>query len=364
MRVSIITLHRVFNYGSVLQTYATQKMFEKAGFDAEIIDYIPLSWQTGSLLRNAEKKSNAVKTCIYRFFRFFSILLKELTFWGFLKRNIRMTGKYRSIAELKNAPPDADVYCTGSDQVWNKKYCGIDKAFYLRFGDASIPKIAYSASFGATELEDGEKDVVKEYLNDYRLISVREDSAVKILEDMGMDGQVLIDPTLQISAAEWREIAAPKMIKRPYLLLMLLYNEDNNATSIARRIADEKKLGLVKLSWDMIKPKTVDRLMTHRTPREFLSLFCNADYVVTNSFHGLAFSINFNRQFTVIKRNEFNSRIESLLRLTGLCERLTDMDVDMNIVNKKIDYTQVNGILESEREKAADFLQAIKGIGV
>ena len=135
------------------------------------------------------------------------------------------------------------------------------------------------------------------------------------------------------------------------MILMLLYNEDNNATEYARKIADEKGLKLVKISWELKKPPLVDILMTHRKPEDFLSLFYYADYVVTNSFHGLAFSINLNKQFSVIKRNEFNSRIDSLLEFTGLTERMVDYNLDMSIVDKVIDYNKVNDILNNERIK-------------
>ena len=177
---------------------------------------------------------------------------------------------------------------------------------------------------------------------------------------MGYNSEWIIDPTLQLKKEEWLGIASPRLVKERYLILMLLYNEDNGATEYAREIADKKGLKLIKLSWELIKPHKVDRLLTHRSPQDFLSLFFYADFVVTNSFHGLAFSINFNRQFVMVPRNEFNSRIESLLRLTGLENRLVNTTEQAIQVSKEIiDYNMVNKKIEMERTKANEFVERI-----
>lgn len=158
-------------------------------------------------------------------------------------------------------------------------------------------------------------------------------------------------------------LASPRMVKQPYLILMLLYNEDNHATEYARKIADKKGLKLVKISWEMKKPVLVDKLFTHRSPADFLSLFANADFVVTNSFHGLAFSINLERDFVVVPRNEFNSRIESLLTLTGLQNRLVSTsETAMLESEKSINYEAVNERLSVEREKANEYIESLRNL--
>lgn len=356
-KISVITLHRVFNYGSVLQAYATQEILKKHNVIPEIIDYIPKNWQTKHLLFNISKKNGFVKDSIYMLLRAGSVFFKQKTLWRFLKTKLSMTKPYKSYEELCENPPAADIYCTGSDQVWNSGYCNMDKSFFLQFGDKNIKRIAYAASIGAKALDLAEERIVSGYLKDYSHISVREDSAVNILEKMGYNSTCIIDPTLQLEKEKWISLASKRLIKEKYLILMLLYNEDNNATQIARKIADEKGLKLVKISWEMIKPKNVDILMTHRSAEDFISLFYHADFVVTNSFHGLAFSINLNKQFLAIKRNEYNSRIENLLKLTGLEERLVHMDYDKEITEKIIDYAPVNKILDCERKKADSFLE-------
>ena len=349
MKISIITLHKVFNYGSVFQAYATKLFFERLGHETEIIDYLPLRWQNKALFWEIPESRGFIRDSIYLVLRSVSVLIKKKTLWSFLKKYVVLTKTYKSFEELNEKCPRADVYCTGSDQVWNSEYCGIDKAFYLRFTKGNTKKISFAASIGKTQLPKAEVDSIKEYLSDYSFITVRESSAVKLLKDMGIRSELILDPTLQIEKEHWISLASKRLIKDRYLILMLLYNEDNNATEYARKIADEKGLKLVKISWELKKPPHVDVLMTHRKPEEFISLLYFADYVVTNSFHGLAFSINLNKQFSVIKRNEFNSRIDSLLEITGLTERMIDYDFDMRVVDKAIDYNKVNNILNEER---------------
>lgn len=360
MKISLITLHRVFNYGSVLQTYASQKVFEDAGCEVEVVDYITEQRTNrrifGSVPDNIKK--DIVHRGIYLFMKSFSVLLKKKTFGGFLKKNIHLTKKkYITVEDIIQNLPKADVYVTGSDQVWNSQYNeGVDRGFFLEYAPANKKKIAYVASFGKTRLDEFEKELTKKYLKKYDAISVREDAAVHIVEQLGYMATCLIDPTLQVKKESWIRIASKRLIKKKYLILMLLYNEDNGATKYARKIADEKGLELVKISWELKKPELVDTLMTHRSPQDFLSLFYYADFVVTNSFHGLAFSINFNKQFIVVPRNEFNSRIESLLKLVGLADRLVSKPEEIKISNQEIQYKEVNRLLDIERERANSFI--------
>ena len=365
-KVCVITLHRLFNYGSILQAYATQKIFQKHDCEVEIIDYITEQRTNKKLFFSTPTNFNAgiLKKGAYFCFKSISVIIKKLTFGSFLKKNCNLTKeKYISFNDLNNNPPVADIYVTGSDQVWNSKYNeGIDKGFFLEFIPKHKKAISFVSSFGKTKLDDDEKDITQKYLKKYSYLSVREDAAQNIIQKLGYSCEWLLDPTLQLDKNEWHEVASPRIINEKYLILMLLYNEDNGATEYARKIADAKGLKLVKISWELIKPKMVDILMTHRSPQDFLSLFYYADFVVTNSFHGLAFSINFNKQFILVRRSEFNSRMESLLRLTGLIDRIiNDENCVLELANKNIDYTSINEKLDEERKKADIFIKRAIG---
>lgn len=364
MKAAIITLHRVYNYGSALQAYATQTVFEKAGYEAVVIDYITAQRTKKQIMKTAAAGSNtSMSSFVYTFFKFFSVFLKEMTFGKFVKKNLHLTKQYITTDDLEKDPPQADIYVTGSDQTWNSQYNGgVDRGFFLTFAPKDKAKVSFVASFGKTHLNETEVAETKPFIDQYNKLSVREDSALNVLHQLGRDdGVQLIDPTLQLTKEEWLKIASPRLVKQPYLILMLLYNEDNHATEYARRIADEKGLRLVKISWEMKKPPMVDQLFTHRSPADFVSLFANADFVVTNSFHGLAFSINLERDFVVVPRNEFNSRIESLLTLTGLQERLVSTaDTALEESEKPIDYGKVNTQLAEERQKAKRYIESLR----
>ena len=361
MKVAIVTLHRVYNYGSALQAYATQKIFEKNGCEAVVIDYItPQRTKKRILKSTGGKNISAIKKGPYYVAKTFSILLKEFTFGKFVKKNLKLTKKYITAEDLDKDPPIADLYVTGSDQTWNSDYNqGVDRGFFLDFLPEDAKRISFVASFGKKELAEEEIELTKKYINRYSALSVRESYAADILKGLGREDAIqLIDPTLQIDKKDWLEIASKRLVKKPYLILMLLYNEDNHATEYARKIADEKGLELVKISWDLKCPPMVDKLMTHRYPSDFLSLFHHADFVVTNSFHGLAFSINLEKQFVVVPRNEYNSRIESLLNLFNIKERMvSSMESALEMSNKQIQYEKLKPILDGERKKAEDFIK-------
>lgn len=356
MKVSIITLHRVFNYGSVLQAYATQRIFEELGYKAEIIDYITEQRTNKRLYLGIPKhiSNNPIKVLAYIPAHSLSVILKKITFGSFLKRLNLTHEKYISYKDLKSNPPKADYYIAGSDQIWNSQYNeGVDGGFFLGFTNGM--KISFASSFGKEKLDEWEIRKTKKYLSQFSAISVREDSAKQIVSQLGFSSECIIDPTLQISGKHWAKLASKRLIKDKYIILMLLYQEDNGATEYAAKLAKKMNAKLVKISWEIKKPKDVDILMTHRSPADFLSLFYYADYVVTNSFHGLAFSINFNKQFSIFPRNEFNSRIDSLLRLTDLQNRMVHNPKNV-VIMPRINYSIVNGRLQEERNKARSFI--------
>lgn len=360
-KIAIVTLHRVYNYGSALQAYATQKVFEKAGHEAVVVDYITPLRTKKKLYWSGGSTASRLKRMAYRVGKAGSIFLKEMTFGRFVNKQLNLTKQYIAAEDLEKDPPMADIYVTGSDQTWNSDYNGgVDRGFFLDFIPEDKKRIAFAASFGKEVLDEDEISATKRYIDRYSHLSVREDSATEILRGLGRNDAVqILDPTLQLTKEEWLPMASKRLIKDKYIVLMLLYNEDNNATDYARKLADKMGLKLVKLSWESKKPAEADVLMTHRSPADFLSLFHYAEFVVTNSFHGLAFSVNLEKQFVVVPRNAYNSRIDSLLRLCGLTERLVHNQEEVyDCAGRKIDYETVRPILCREREKAKEFIQS------
>lgn len=361
MKVSIITIHRVLNYGTVLQAFATQELIKDLGCEVEIIDYITevrglkniFLWYPESL------KHSKLKKIMYILSRFPANLLKNISFSKFISEHYILTKqKYYTINDIKQNPPLSDVYLVGSDQVWNSKYNQmIDRGFFLDFGDTNVKRISFASSFGVSELEKNEFIETKKLLSNFNSISVREDTGVKIINNMGYDADLVLDPTLMLNSEKWSSYIKDKKIKRRYVLLFTLYNEDNGATKYARQIADELGIEVIQLYWKPKKRPGVDRIAIYKSPFEFLRYIRDAEYVVTNSFHGVAFALDFNKQFITVARSEFNSRLESILRLCRLESRYISNKFDINEALSTIDYSSVNEILENERKNSLSYLK-------
>ena len=364
MKTSVITLHTVKNYGSVLQTYATQKEFERAGSFVEFVDYWRKDNLDDGLLRKVVTGSpfwgrNPFLRAAYAVIKFPSVRKQICVFDGFLKRYVHLSPRrYLSLEELKNDPPAADLYCTGSDQVWNSDWnAGIEKPYFLEYVPEGSKCIAYAASFGKEKLASKEKETIRPLLRKYTAMAMREQSGVRILDDMGFPGNIQIaDPTLVLEADEWKKLMSDRKIRQRYLLVYQL-NKNWEFDAYAKRLAKRMGLKLVRLAYDYHHVLKKGHLVCCPPVEEWISLFYYADFILTDSFHGTAFSINFNRQFAVVYPKKFSGRLSSVLKQTNLESRVVSNFNDISIVEQRIDYEPVNRFLSEERIRANRFLK-------
>lgn len=224
--------------------------------------------------------------------------------------------------------PKADVYVAGSDQIWNSHHNrGFnDRYFFAGFPD-STRKISLSSSFGVESLPEDEFVKVKDLLAQFEAISVREKSAQQLVASMGLNSTQLLDPTLMLDRFQWQEYMSKRIIKENYLLMYAPYNikDKKQLYEAARVIAQAKGLKVVTFSFDFRGEPHVDKTIKYANPGEFLSLMHYADYVITNSFHGTAFSINLNKQFWTFLPSGFGTRIRSIIELCGLMIELNPL---------------------------------------
>ena len=211
MKIKTITCHDVYNLGASLQAFALQNYLESDGHDVEVIDYKPcyLSnhyklWGVGN-----ERFHKPILWQLYNLAKFpgrVSALPRKKVFDEFTKKYLRLTKRYNSFEELRANPPEADVYVAGSDQIWNTTFNnGIDPAFYLNFGKAK--KISYAASFATEKLRKGTESFVKEMLDNFNGISVREESGINIIKSTGHNGIVVVDPVFLLSQDQWESVS-------------------------------------------------------------------------------------------------------------------------------------------------------------
>ena len=363
MKISVITLHRIFNYGSVFQSYATQKVLQDLGHTPEFVDYFPERITKkrifiGYSLMLHPTWPGKLK-CIIVYFPL--RLLNMIIFNRFVKRYLNVSPKkYYSLEELKKNPPEADIYMTGSDQVWNSYYNEyVDPVYFLDYAPEGKPRIAYAASFGKTKLDEQEMQQTKPYISKYKAISTREAQATEILKDLGFDhGVAVLDPTLLLQKQDWQKFVLPRKNKERYLLIYSILSYQQ-LLEYARAVAKALDLKIYLIGMGYWAEKQVDKTLRFRTPEQFISLFEHADYIITDSFHGTAFSINLNKPFICASPPSFNIRLINILEKTGLKNRMviSGEKFDLDNALSSIDYTCVNEKLNTEREKSIDFLK-------
>lgn len=364
MKVLITTIHRGYNYGSALQAFATQEAVKKIGHKPILLDYIPERIHFWKNLRTLCHGIVINKTIHHRYESLrglVHLLCVEFCFGRFFKRNVTMTRPFHRKDDIYHNHIDADVYMTGSDQVWNSFHNqGLDKVFFLDFAPANTKRIAYAASFGKNQLDDWEKEETKALLKRYQAISVRESQGLDILSDLSIQiGKHVLDPTLLLTKAEWLERCGKFNEKERYLLVYSVEPNIHQLIEYAQDIARRLSLKIFVADWGFKKYPGTDRLISNVSPLQLMNYFLHADFVVASSFHGTAFSVNANVPFITVSPRKFNSRVVSLLRLLHLENRIiTEGDqLDLDIIDKTIDYDTVNIILNKERNESLNFLK-------
>lgn len=357
MKIGLITLHAVKNYGSVLQTLATQELFRSYGHEVEIINYIREDCLDKNLM-NYWCGNNLIK----RIAMYPTLKRWEKVFNRFMQKNLNLTDKvYTYEEDFEGFSLDADMYCTGSDQVWNSGWNGgIEKLLFLSFVPEDKYKFAYSASFGKTLLSKTEIEATKPYIDQYNYISVREDSAKDILEKQYGYTRCchVVDPTLAYDGAFWRKYASASKIHGEYILIYNL-NRSKEFDKYAVKLSQKTGLPLVRLCTRYDQFYRPGKSVLVPDVFEFITLIDNARYVLTDSFHATAFSLNLNTEPLCVYPAEYSSRLESVLRMTNSLQKHVMNYDDFDVVNRKIDFVEVNRALEEQRSKIRGYLEMV-----
>ncbi len=358
MRIGVITCHRAFNYGAVLQTYALQKYLRNCKYEAEVIDYTP------QYIRKSYNK-NILKRIIRPVLRHHDFKKSNQVFGNFLREEVYLTEKrYYTYDELKENTPDFDVYITGSDQIWN---CNIengkDDAFFLRFTPKNREKMSYAASISMDEIPEEQKDRFRENLKDFDFISVREQTAIRLLEEIGIKNvERVLDPVYLLDIKDWNKIAQKSKLNLESDKYILAYGfkQQKDLYEYARKLANDRNCKIYSINTNFEdKFLDVDKYFYNATPYDFVNLVKNAQEVVTNSFHGLSFSIIYNKPVHQFKKSGTeNSRMIDLLTEINLSDRLV---VNNNLLTNKVDFLRTNDIIKELKNKSIDFLERCLG---
>ena len=364
LKISIITLHRAENYGSVLQAYALQRKLEELGCVAEILDYHPERYTNGGKLRRLKDKSsrfgNPLLLLLAKMLIYPSYIRKNRVFGAFLKKYLRLSSApFATNDEAIRLHMDADIFCTGSDQVWNSHWNeGVEKTLFLDFAPKGKLCFSYAASIGLSDISQDEKREVARLLDKYEYISLREDSGVDIVYGLGrQDAIQTLDPTLLIDKDEWAKMAEGVFDKK-YVLTYNLHH-DKRIDDYAALLARKHGLQIRNISYNWHDVVRKGHLDWCPNVERFLALIRNAEYVVADSFHATAFSIIFERPFVTITPEVASSRISSILNLLDIAERNIQAFNDTSIMESPIDYQDVKERLKQEQFRSIEFLKRV-----
>ena len=365
MKIDIITLHRAQNYGSVLQTLALQLKLESLGNEVHILDFYPERYTNRGLLKRLKNKSEKFKNplllLIAQILIYPSYLKKNHIFNTFIYKYINLKGKtFRTNEDAKEMIFDSDAYCTGSDQVWNSHWNeGVDKTLFLDFVPNDKLVFSYASSIGLSEIGNKESEEIKKLLHKYEYLSVREDTGVKILHNLGRTDTVQsLDPTMLLDKNEWEKYVEKRVKKKDYILTYNLHH-DSRIDRYADMLKQKYHLPVWNISYNWHDVIRKGHLCWCPPVERFLWLIKNANFVIADSFHATVFSIIFERPFVTITPDIASSRISSVLKLLGIEERNLSNFSDTSMIESPIDYVEVKRLLAYEKSKSFDYLKKV-----
>lgn len=361
MKIGIITFHNVVNYGGVLQCYALQQKLQEWGYDAEVIDYENEHFKRFYSPFYITKPF--VRKFMYMIYALPQKVIRRKRFADFVNENIKLSSEVYNKDTVSKTNSIYDVFITGSDQVWNLELTKMDRNYFLDFVHDK-KKVSYAASIGLSQLDDEMKLTYKELLESFSSISVREKSASEIIDNlMGKEVDVHIDPVLLLNKQEWSRICYEQQNRNEEEYIVVYKINKSKAYEAAEQLAKLKKLKVKVIQPDKTCKAGFEKYKV-ASPADFVTLFRNAKYVITDSFHGTVFSIIFQKQFAYFmdeRPKNRNSRIQNLLFNLKLEKRNFKEIQHVELIDETIDYISVENILNNERNRARNYLeQAIR----
>lgn len=362
--ILLTTLFSGYNFGSSLQAYATKSLIEELGYSSSLV-------ARKSLIKGRDFRIGKLIHIVTRTLLTFNMRTLKAYKKSYGKQFIGdAENKFDLFEEtflkpehltwkgLQNKAKKSRACIAGSDQIWDPTSLYVDPLYYLRFASQS-KRISFATSMGYDYVLDSNKKKIKKWLNEFNAISVREESGVKLIKDLcGRDVEQLLDPTLLINGDDWRKKLGIYPKEENYILAYFLDEPSSSAKKLICRLKEILNCDVVAIPYIHDDMSYADKTVASG-PIEFVNLVNNAQVVITDSFHGTAFSVNLHTPFYVFNRNNTSvrsqqTRISSLLDLLNLKERF---EPHQEIKDIDVDFSSVDRILNSERKKASDFLK-------
>lgn len=344
MKIAILTFHWATNYGAVLQAYALQHYLTQLGNEVEIINYYPSKYKKSYFNALITKRINKIHKRLIE-------VKKEKKIDSFRKKHLNITEYFNSSNKLNSISDNYDCFICGSDQIWNPSFLqygekGKTYVYFLDFVSENKIKASYAGSFGVTEYPDTFCDELKKKFQRFDCISVRENSGRKIINNLGIsDVEIVPDPTILLKTDAYMSLVNKNIHNAKYICTYMLHNQ---------------KIKSYEMLYSQLKDKNCDIIENNYCAIEdWLSNIFNSEMVVTNSFHGIVFSILFKKNFIAlpIKGSGMNDRLYTILNKLGLQDRIYDSN-DFNI-DALIDWDEVHRKLENYRSDGYKYINKI-----
>ena len=354
MKIGLMTIHNANNYGAVLQAYALKEALKEFG-EVEIIGY--------------DNRHISISLDFIRFGFSFHHLL------GMCKDICRLFPRIRAIRKFNEFInnqmdvvsydenrdySDLDFCIAGSDQIWNPSCISADKKFndmyFLQLNNAKFTKVSYASSCGAHNFSVLEEDYLESKLSSFKSLSVREKStAENLTRIVGRKVSHVLDPTLLLNKDEWLSRFVLEDKKEDYILLFIKKTPLLKAT--VKYFSDKLKLKVITVNQGLSAGVKVDEHIRDAGPNDFINLFNNAAFVITDSFHGTTFSVNFHKNFVAVSPGPNVNRIQSLLTILNLENRIMHTEKDIISANLNIDYVEPNKLLIDQVALSKNYLK-------
>ncbi|MCD7716305.1 MAG: polysaccharide pyruvyl transferase family protein [Lachnospiraceae bacterium] len=357
-RAGMLTFHFANNYGAALQTYALQYTLNTLpDLDVEILDYWHWFVRFTDFARffPIDKNPKGILSGLQTFPGRVRRLRK---FREFYEKYYTLSKRCNNSRDLKKLPP-YDYYICGSDQIWNGTVTfGLSPEYFLQFAPEGAARISYAPSFGGDISDEKKLERIAGMLKDFQAVSVREKAQMNQLlaQKLGREPELLADPTFLLEREHWARLAGEKpLIKQKYILVYLMQNNEK-LYQYAKKAKELLGLPVVAISRYGYKADgIIDQVIVDAGPIEFLNLMLHAEFVCTNSFHGLAFSIIFEKKFFSFPSDRFSTRSSNLMELFHMNPPKTV--TKENVKTRFYDREEVDRITRRERERALTYLR-------
>lgn len=348
----LVTFHTPINFGAVLQAAALSNYLKSTfGLDVYVINFRSRTLARVYPIVRFQNSLGGIKAFLIDSLNLFNELSKRRKFNSFVKKNMKLTKTYRSFDELNRGNLNCDYLVTGSDQVFRPTRSFEERAvFYLAFSNSHLCKFSYAGSLGGVDISDNDASLIKQYLSSFDHISVREQSGVDCLKRIGIDSTLVLDPVFLLSKEEWQSFEKGDnfpSFKKEYILYYALIDDERYHHYV---YCISKMLNLPVVVVGPVKrlPFKVSRFFKTCGPAEFLSLIKHSSLVLTSSFHGVSFSLIYQKQFLSLEEDDIlKNRVENLLKSIGidylsfkdylqLCKEKRNNYIDYELINERL----------------------------